>query len=376
MTIVFDEWIESKCLEVTQPIGTFYVGVFDSRDLVRLSRADVRRIEGEQREVETYLGIERPLNRKRVSELKEYVSTIDAAFPSAVILAIRSTDNEGNQNIKYEPEKTTLLLRNREDIAQVIDGQHRLAGLEDYEGEDTFELTATIFIDMDMDNQAMIFATINLEHTKVNKSLAYDLYDYMKARSPQKTAHNIVRLLDSREGSPFEGKIKVLGTARDPGETLSQALFIDALLPYMSKEPRRDRDLLKRGRNKPERATPAEEQSLIFRNLFLDERDSDIARVLWNYFGAVEDKWGDYWREAQRGNVLNRTTGFRGLMHFMRHAYLSLGKPGDIPTRQQFNSIFASVRLQGSDITPDNYPPGSSGHTKLRDRLLAQTGLE
>ena len=63
MTIVFDEWIESKCLEVTQPIGTFYVGVFDSRDLVRLSRADVRRIEGEQREVETYLGIERPLNR-------------------------------------------------------------------------------------------------------------------------------------------------------------------------------------------------------------------------------------------------------------------------------------------------------------------------
>ena len=88
----------------------------------------------------------------------------------------------------------------------------------------------------------------------------------------------------------------------------------------ISGNPNEDRDLLKRGK-KLDRATLDKEQYLLFRNMFLDERDAEIARVLWNYFGAVEDKWGKYWREVRRGYVLNRTTGFRGLMSFLRFAY-------------------------------------------------------
>jgi hypothetical protein len=127
--------------------------------------------------------------------------------------------------------------------------------------------------------------------------LAYDLFEYTKQRSPQKTAHNIVRLLDNRSGSPFEGKIKILGTAGDPYETLSQAVFVDMLLPLISSNARRDRDLLKRGK-KPDYATSAEEQTQVFRNMFLDERDAEIAQVLWNYFSAVEDRWPLEWGEV------------------------------------------------------------------------------
>jgi len=361
-------WISLKTLQVTQPIDTFYVGVMNSRDLVKVSYADVRRIEHEHREVETYLGIERPLNRKRVAELKDYARTVDATFPSSIILAVESKDT------KYDVETGVLQLKDDINVAKVLDGQHRIAGLEDYQN-DEFQAIVTLFVDMDIENQAMVFATINLEQTKVNKSLAYDLFEYAKQRSPQKTAHNIVRLLDSHEGSPFKDKIKVLGTAGDPGESVSQAVFVDALLLSMSDDPRRDRDLLKRGK-KPPRATPSEEQRLIFRNMFLDEGDADIARVLWNYFGAVEDKWGDHWRLLRRGFVLNRTTGFRGLMLFLRYAYLHLTKPGGVPKKDQFKEIFSRVRLTGDQITPDNFPPGTSGQTRLRDHLLAQTGLE
>ena len=360
-------WISVHCLEVTQPIGTFYLGVMNARDLVKVSYADFRRIEREHREVETYLGIERPLISKRVAELKDYVKTVDATFPSSIILAVESKDT------KYDQRTGVLELRNAENVAKVLDGQHRIAGLEDYQNGE-FQTIATLFVDMDIENQAMVFATINLEQTKVNKSLAYDLFEYARQRSPQKTAHNIVKLLDSREGSPFKGKIKILGTAGDPGETLSQALFIDALLTLTSDDPKGDRDLLKRGK-KPPRATPAEEQSLIFKNMFIAEEDAEIARVLWNYFGAVEDRWGDHWRQVRRGYVLNRTTGFRGLTLFLRHAYLHVAKPGQVPTRQQFNDIFSQVRLDGHEITPENYPPGSSGQIRLRDHLLAQTGL-
>src|SRR3972149_6904344 len=116
MTAQDDGWIQFKCLEVTQPIGTFYVGVMKSSDLVKVAYADVRRIEGERREVETYLGIERPLSRKRVAELKEYVSTLDAAFPSSVIVAVKSVDEQGRANVRYDRGRGLLELRDREDI--------------------------------------------------------------------------------------------------------------------------------------------------------------------------------------------------------------------------------------------------------------------
>jgi hypothetical protein len=42
----------------------------------------------EERDVERYLGIQRPLNDKRVKELESYVNYLDATFPTAVILAV------------------------------------------------------------------------------------------------------------------------------------------------------------------------------------------------------------------------------------------------------------------------------------------------
>lgn len=66
-----------------------------------------------------------------------------------------------------------LRIKKDANVAKIIDGQHRIAGLEDYAGP-PFQVNATIFIDMDIEDQAMVFATINLKQTKVSKSLAYD----------------------------------------------------------------------------------------------------------------------------------------------------------------------------------------------------------
>ena len=360
-------WIEFSCLEVTQPIGTYYIGVLDSHDLVRLSYADRRDIKNEGYSLATYLGIQRELDEKRVEEIKEYVTTVDASFPSSIIVAVSS------ESAQYDPERKVFRLEDREDVARILDGQHRIAGLEGYDNDD-FRLIVTVFVDMDIENQAMLFATINLAQTKVNKSLAYDLYAYTKARSPQKTAHNIVKLLNSEESSPLRGKVKMLGRASDSEETLSQAAFVDSLLEYLSTNPMSDRDLLKRGK-KPARAAPGDQEKLIFRHMFLEERDADIARVLWNFFSAVQNRWGESWRAPIRGIILNRTTGFKGLMQFLRYAYLELSRIEEIPGQENFSILFDRVKLEGSDFTPENFPPGTGGQTKLRRRLLADTGL-
>jgi DGQHR domain-containing protein len=359
--------ISFRCIEVKQPIGSFYIGVIEARDLVRVAYADIRRIE--KREIEEYIGVERPLSPGRVAELKQFVNTVDASFPTDVILAVKS------EKAEYEPGTSTMTLANEREVAKIIDGQHRIAGLEAFEGE-SFQMIATIFIDMDMEDQAMIFATINLKQTKVNKSLAYDLYEYAVARSPQKTCHNIAKLLNNTPLSPFVGRIKILGLASGRAtEILTQAAFVDRLIRYISRDPMKDRDDIKRGR-KLRLADGADSARLIFRNLFVAERDAEIARVIWNYFDAVRRRWPHAWDRVERGNVLNRTTGFAALMRFLRPAYLRLATSSAVvPRTEAFYSLFAGLELTDESFAPERFLPGSSGEADLYRLLAEASGL-
>jgi DGQHR domain-containing protein len=263
-------------------------------------------------------------------------------------------------------------------VAKIIDGQHRIAGLEEYENSN-FELNVTIFVDMDLEDQALLFATINLKQTKVSKSLAYDLYEFATSRSPQKTCHNIAKLLNSRDESPFHRKIKILGTATgEPHETLTQAAFVDALIPYISAKPMLDRDMIKRGDEKKlSRPSPSEERRLIFRNMFIDNKDAEIAKVNWNYFAAVSNRWPNAWRLKQQGNILNRSGGFRALMRLLPIAYVNaLSASKLVPTTSEFDKIFARIKLRESDFSPERYKPGSGGESALYSDLLLQSGLQ
>lgn len=358
--------IRFSCIEVSQPIGTFYVGAINSRDLIRIAYADVRRIE--RRAVEEYLGIERPLSSGRVAELRQYVNTVDSTFPTSVILAIPP------EKAAYDQKTGTMTVANEEDVAKIIDGQHRIAGLQAH-NDGVFQVNATIFVDMDMEDQAMVFATINLKQTKVSKSLAYDLYEYATSRSPQKTCHNIAKLLNGREGSPFQSKIKILGVATGKREeTLTQATFVDRLMRHVSTEPMQDRDLIKRGKPlKP--VAGRDSERLIFRKLFVESKDAMIAKVLWNYFAAVDDRWHDAWTYPEKGNVLCRTTGFGALMRFLRDAYLQLVTKDPVVETASFRSLFQRVKLKDDSFTSDRFLPGSSGEAELYHVLKAETGL-
>lgn len=357
-----NQYITLKCLEIVQPIGTFYIGVIDSKSLEKISYADVRRIS--DRDVERYLGIQRPLSPKRVDEIKNYVNTVDATFPTGVILAIDSED------VKYDGDNGIMEISDRADVAKIIDGQHRIAGLEDY-GKDNFQINVIIFLDMDLEDQAMVFATINLAQTKVSKSLAIDLYEYTKSRSPTKTCHNIARLLNYKEGSPLFNRIKILGTATSPYQPLTQATFVEALIRMISgtmQDALLDRDSIKRG-NKLQRAE-RHDNKLVFRNMFIDEKDAEIAKIVWNYFKAIEDKWPEAWAGLDvRGNVLPKTNGFRALMRFLPLIYVWLGGPDTIPTTTQFLNIFLENSLKDEDFNTEQYPPGTSGETKLFNDL-------
>lgn len=361
--------IKVPCIEVQQPIGPFYIGRIDSRDLVEIAYSDVRRIEN--RDLERVLGIQRPLSMERVEELKQYVTSLDASFPTSIILAIQS------EHVEYDQDSQSMRIQRRQNVAKIIDGQHRIAGLEGYDGR-TFQLNVTIFVDMELEDQALLFATINLKQTRVNKSLAYDLWEFATGRGPQKTCHNIVKLLNTKKGSPFEEKVKILGRATgSERETLTQAAFVDRLMPYISTNPMEDRNKLK-ARQKLSYVDAGEEkrQRLIFRNMFIDERDAEITKVLWNYFAAVATKWPRAWNEKQTGNLLNRTAGFGGLMLFLPSAYYHAGKPGELVSTQRFQPIFQSIPLNDADFTRDTISLGASGEKELFRFFIQHSKLE
>src|SRR5437879_559823 len=86
---------------VEQPIGEFFVGVIEAKDLLEISYADIRQIE---RDLDNYLGIQRKLSPDRVEELSEYVGTKDATFPTSIIVAVEEECAE------WDDKKGTLTL--------------------------------------------------------------------------------------------------------------------------------------------------------------------------------------------------------------------------------------------------------------------------
>ena len=368
--------LEVPALKLRQPIGDFFVAAMKAHELVSISYADVRKLQNN--ELDNYMGINRRLTKNRVNELQSYVKTYDATFPTNIILAVAS------ENVNYDEKKGILKLietkeTDQKKIAKIIDGQHRIAGLEAITADTDFELSVAIFVGSDIATQANIFATVNLAQTKVNRSLAYDLLDYEKKRSPQKSAHHIAVALDQIERSPFNHRIKRLGvaTGRKERETITQAVVVEMLLPLMTGDPMADRDSFLR-RLGIGQTSQDELKKFPFRGLFFKENEEDITRIMLNYFDAVRDRWPRSWEDLDRqGNSLPKTNGFRALMRFLKLVYLQVvgDDIGIVPQQQDFMIILNRVKLEDDDFNTKTFPPGTGGEAGLYRYLKAALTL-
>jgi DGQHR domain-containing protein len=380
-------WIELKCIEIEQPIGKFYVGKISWLDLLEISYSEKRRIiEEEKNEAESYFGIQRELSDKRLKEISQYVTYKDATFPTSVVLALPSVTkiDDENEYINAVFNENTNILKIRKDnkIAHIIDGQHRIFGLEKYKIDNPnlasnlkFELLVSIFIDIDDDNQSMIFATINKAQTKVNKSLVYDLFELAKTKSPQRTSHNIVKLLDEEAESPLRGMINRLGKANDPlRETITQATLVESFIKYISDNPMKDRDILKRGK-KLSLIEGDEKNIRFFRNWFINNEDEKIAKVIWNYFLAIKRQWPNAWGTS----ILSKSTGVIAFMKFLSPLINHLGVDRVI-NDDEFYAILSKIEIKDgigneSDFNTGKYVPGIKGQATLYKELMSKSGL-
>jgi len=373
------ESISIPLIRAKQPIGDLFVGSLPSKLLWEITEYDMREIRLGNDQIYEATGIQRKLNDKRVREIAEYVETVDATFPTAVVLAISSD----NLEINLESLTGTLRICERGEsendgqgdffhykrVARVIDGQHRIEGLKTARKEE-FDVNVAFIIDASMEDQARIFSIVNLAQTKVSRSLVYDLFSFGTSNSPEKMAHSVCISLDKNEGSPFHKRIKRLGTATpgrvDP-EPLTQATVVEGLLSHIvesNEQLIRDRDAARRGRTIE---VPNEDVSrrLVLRRFYAEERDVDMAELIWNYFDAVRLVWPQQWEVGGTGQILPRTNGFRAFIRFFRDAYNHISAPGRIPRASEFVALFERVKHLGSQFDTEHYPPGTSGESRL-----------
>jgi len=109
--------------------------------------------------------------------------------------------------------------------------------------------------------------------------------------------------------------------------------------------------------------------------MFLDRKDAEIARVIWNYFSAIATRWPESWNSVDTvGNILPRTTGFNALMRLLPHLYNHLGGAGSIPKLDDFLNILHNSNIEDGEFSKDDFLPGGSGvvalYEKLKDSIL------
>ncbi len=373
------EPISIPCVPVKQPIGEFYIASISAQNLIDISTTDIRQLD---QETDDFYGIQRQLNAKRVREISHYVESPDASFPTSIILAISANCVELN---RYGTEMKLSPFDHPEDpnlsipqsaIARIIDGQHRIEGLKESQVRD-FDLIVSIFVDISMATQAILFSTVNLAQTKVNKSLVYDLFGITETRSPQKSCHTIAIALDRDPGGPLEGRIKRLGVATEGrfDETITQATFVESLMRLISREPLSDRNKFYKGLQ-PSIAGPEALLKTPFRNMFLEGKDKEIAKVVKNFFDAVRHKWPTSWNGRERGNPLPQTNGFRALMRLMADIYLDISTPGEVTNSDAFFEVLVRINMQEEDFSYREFQRGAGGEMKLYKTLKSQLGLE
>lgn len=374
-----------KVLKVDQPIGEFYIGAIQSDVLNSIATVDIREFLDDK--AKELAGIQRRLSKVRVKEIGRYVNFDYATFPTSIVIAVdeRCVDLRSingcpdlyeltiSEFISDDPSESIPL----DQSAFVIDGQHRLAGLEQLANDRKFELNVSIFVGADLADKAEIFSTVNLAQTKVNRSLVYDLFAYAKAPSPFKTAHEITIALDREDGGPLAARIKRLGVAT-PGrsaETLSQATVVRGILRHLPKDPDVERNKGFLGLSRQ----PANGESWrqqIFAPFYRNDDTVSIFRIMSNYFSAVRETWPTAWADDDEGAVLNKTNGYDALMRFLQNAYLSIvsDRPR-VVKEDEFGSIFRKMKVPANKFNVENFPPGSSGASQLYKLFMSQSEL-
>ncbi|MGE3424879.1 MAG: DGQHR domain-containing protein [Dehalococcoidia bacterium] len=405
-----------KAIRVAQPLGEFFAFNLSAEILNRITYslpAQVRKkldseVGGDGVGGYGIFGAQRREDEKRLDEIAKYIMSSDVTFPNAIILAA-NYDDAGNF-VEDESRRWSATESNGSwsvhipdldsPTASIIDGQHRLHAFRHLPTDSErrqMELLCVVFIDLPVPYHAYVFATINFNQKKVDRSLAFELFGFdLEERSakfwaPETLGVYIARLLNTEPTSPlfrciapaadaralFEGAIPNQLAANSPSRSggvrevkVSMATVVDGVVRLISRKPMEDRYFMRRPENeaKGRRALPTI-PDLPVRTTYLDGNDRAIYELVANYFHAVSKT---IWSRALPGSYLRKTVGIQALFDVLLYLSKRLRLDG------QHFSVDALTKLlaPAAELDPDGtkYQASGIGRAQIRRDILGAIG--
>jgi len=276
---------------------------------------------------------QRKENNERINEISEFLNSEEyALFPNAIIVtcdlandyygfddyqSFKDYMNSNSRNelysfLEYSKNTYFLYVPLKEDSLLIIDGQHRVKGLEktNLDIVKDYDLLVTFIIGYNRSVVAKLFYTINYTQKSVNKSLLYHLTGEFSHEINEITfIHEVVKLLNEVEKSPLYRRIKMLGiipkaiTAYDKKYlSVSQAFLVEQLIKTISKSSERS----------------------IYPPVFLyyyknEEHQVELVRFIINYFAAISHIREADWNDPENSVICKTISigAFMRVLHFL-----------------------------------------------------------
>lgn len=349
-------------IEVQQPIGTFYMCSIPAETLVNIVVSRAYK--------DGAAGVQRELSPERTNAVKSYCSDPDAVFPTPIVISI---DKDAMVEIDEEQHKIIIQDESKA-IGEVIDGQHRLWGIKKSEYISQFNLPVVLMFDLTIEEKAYVFATINSNQKKVDTSLIYELFNVSEVRSPQRTAHQLARVMNYNDDSPLKGRLKMLGRKVKGQENavLSQGTFAKSVLMLISKNIEDDALRSRKGEQLPHI------DGYLFRDLYIAGKDDKIAKILLNCFNALKEVFPKEW-ENPLDNILWKTTGFRAVIYSLK-SLTNKGRREKILTKDFFKGCFEAFKIKLQEkkmsLTSESFPGGGEQSQKKLASLIIEAVIE
>lgn len=212
---------------VKMSVGTIDIYTFPMtvNDLAKISYVAVRGRDKEEG------AVQRVLNKKRISSIKQYVLDGNMFVNSFVI-------NWNDENYVPEIIDDQIIIPLVDSVAQLIDGQHRLEGLKEAvkvdESINNKTLLVSMVIGLKTKEAAKIFININSEQKPVPKSLIFDLYGVTEddKNFAITRSGDIAKELNENVDSPFYNLIKYPGNPRGKGK-IDLSTVVSVLKKYV-----------------------------------------------------------------------------------------------------------------------------------------------
>lgn len=333
-------FLELNAIRIIQPLSDFFIIKVKASDLLQITFPEeltyidkTGRLKGSQRK----------LDINRLKQIARYIDSVEMAFPGSIILATNYSvqgevlDSEspdrwqifdlGNDNFK-------IIIPTSKPLAAIIDGQHRLLAFNYVTNPERrdLEILCSVFFDLPNSYQAFLFATINGNQKKVDKSLALEQFGFnvedepQTSWTPEKLAVYFSRKFNSDINSPFYKHIKVaprddnfLLKNSNPSEWLvSTATIVDGILSLISSQPKRDRVEMGQesifGKRSRKMVKNFEDSSPL-RKEYLNLEDEKIYKIVLNYFASVKQI---LWNKYPSNSYIIKTVGIQALFDLLK----------------------------------------------------------